>query len=392
MAESSRLPSSIWKLGFVSLLMDVSSETVHGLLPVFLVTGLGASLGAVGWLEGAAEAAVLVVKTLSGPLSDKLGRRKPLVVLGYAMGALSKPLFAVAPSVAFVFGARLFDRTGKGIRGAPRDALVADLAPQALRGRAFGLRQSLDTVGAFVGPALAIALMAWTGDDYRTVFWVATIPGLLAVLLLWLGVEEPERQPTGAPPKRLEWKQALTFPRAFWAVALAGALFQLARFSEAFLVLRAKDVGLPLAWSPLVLVIANVASALTSYPAGHLSDRFGRKGFLLLGMLCLVVSDVLLALAPGLPLVLAGIVVWGLHTGFSQGILAALVADACPAERRGTAYGVFSLCSALALLLASVVAGTLWERFGPRATFLAGAAFCFWSAVGLLATRRGRLS
>jgi len=257
------LPSGVWALGIVSLLMDTSSEIVHGLLPVFLVTTLGATMTSVGLLEGFAEAAALLLKVFSGPLSDWWGRRKPLLVLGYSMGALSKPFFAVAQTTSVVFAARVFDRMGKGIRGAPRDALVADLAPPELRGRAFGLRQSLDNVGAFAGPALAIALMALTGNDTRKVFWLATIPGLLAVAVLCFGVRE-ERRPETAVGRRIRWAEIANFSQAFWFVVAAGAVFQLARFSEAFLVLRTRDLGLAMGWIPLVLVVMNVVASLSA--------------------------------------------------------------------------------------------------------------------------------
>ncbi len=355
--------------------MDTASETVHGLLPVFLVTVLGASVTSIGVLEGIAEAAALVVKVFSGPFSDWLGRRKPIVVTGYAMGALSKPLFAVANSVALVYGARIFDRIGKGIRGAPRDALVADIAPPELRGRAFGLRQSLDTVGAFLGPMLAIALMWLTDNSYRTVFWVATIPGLLAVAVLFFGVHERETQNPTPNERRLEFRDIRKFHSAFWFVAGAGAIFQLARFSEAFLILRAKDFGLGLEFVPLVLIAMNIVYALSSYPIGHLSDRVRREWFLLAGLLVLCLSDLALGLGSGLFSTFLGIALWGLHMGLTQGTLSALVADNCLPELRGTAYGLFNLLSAIALLLASTIAGVLWDNVGAQATFIVGAGF-----------------
>lgn len=367
--------------------MDTSSEIIHGLLPVFLVTELGASVTAIGLLEGLSEATVLVVKLFSGTLSDKLGRRKPLVVFGYAMAAASKPLFALAPTTGFVLAARLADRTGKGIRGAPRDALITDLTAPEIRGRAFGLRQSLDTVGAVLGPALAIALMAWTANDYRRVFWMATVPAVLAVVVLVLGVRDSV--PTGGTAaKKIRWHEVSSFPASFWLVVAAGAFFQLARFSEAFLILRAKDLGLPLSMAPLVLIVANLAYALSSYPVGAISDRLGRSVFLVLGLGLLVASDLALATATEIGSAFVGIVLWGLHMGFTQGSLATLVADACPTDRRGTGFGVFSLASAIALLSASVVAGVLWDRFGPKATFMAGGVFAAVSLVALWSVRR----
>jgi len=371
----------IWALGFVSLFMDVSSEIVHGLLPVFLVTVLGASVTAVGVLEGLAEGTALILKVFSGSLSDILGRRKPLVLLGYGMGALSKPFFAIAESVAVVYAARIFDRIGKGIRGAPRDALVADLAPAEVRGRAFGLRQSLDTVGAFLGPALAIVLMRWSHDDFRTVFWIAAIPGLIAVSVLYFGVREPDTAPATAQGRKLAWDDLKKFQRSFWFVVAAGALFQLARFSEAFLILRASDIGLALEWAPLVLIVMNIVYSLAAYPVGYLSDRIGRAWFLGAGLAVLCAADMLLALDDSLPGIFTGIALWGLHMGLTQGILAALVADTCDARLRGTAFGLFNLFSAIALVLASTLAGILWDQVGPMATFLAGAILAMVSLV-----------
>lgn len=383
-APSTRLPPGIWALGFVSLLMDVSSEMIHSLLPVFLVTTLGASMLLVGVLEGLAEATALVVRVFSGTVSDWMGRRKPLAVLGYGLGALSKPLFALAPSIGWVLFARLADRVGKGIRGAPRDALVADLAPSALRGAAFGLRQSLDTVGAFAGPLLAIGLMLLWADDIRAIFWVAVIPGVLSVAVLVFGVREPAR-PAGERrglPMRRENLRRLAPP--FWGVVAAGAVFALARFSEAFLVLRAQQGGLPLAFAPAVLIVMNVVYAAGAYPFGRLADRMDRRRLLGWGLAVLVAADLLLAAAHQGALLWAGIALWGLHMAMTQGLLAAMVADAAPADLRGTAFGVFNLASGVALLAASAFAGWLWDRFGAGTTFLAGAAFAALAGAALL--------
>lgn len=367
-----RLPGAIWALGFVSLLMDVSSELIHSLLPVFLVTGLGASMAAVGLLEGAAEATALVVKVFSGALSDWWGRRKPLTLLGYGLGALAKPLFALATTVEPVVAARLIDRVGKGIRGAPRDALIADLAPPDMRGAAFGLRQSLDTVGAFLGPLLALGLMLLWHDDFQAVFGVAVLPALLCVLLLALGVQEPDR-PKGArraqPIRRENLRQ---LDRAYWWVVGIGAVFTLARFSEAFLVLRVQQGGLPLAWAPLVLIAMNLVYALGAYPLGRLADTLSHRRLLALGLLLLIAADALLAWTDRGVLAWTGIALWGLHMAMTQGLLATMVANAAPADLRGTAFGLFNLVSGLALLLASALAGLLWDRLGAPATFGAG--------------------
>jgi MFS family permease len=372
---AARLPGAIWALGFVSLLMDVSSEMIHSLLPVFMVAGLGMSVAMVGLVEGAAEATALIVRVFSGALSDYIGRRKPLAVIGYGLGAVSKPLFALATTGGTVLGARLLDRIGKGIRGAPRDALVADIAPAELRGAAFGLRQSLDTIGAFVGPLLAIALMLLWSDDFRSVFWVAVVPGVLSVLLLCVGVREPAhaRREARVNPIRRENLQRLS--RAYWWVVAVGAAFTLARFSEAFLVLRASQGGLPLAWTPLVLVGMNVVYALAAYPFGKLSDRLDHRRLLAFGLVLLIVADLALAWSSHWTWVWAGLALWGLHMGITQGLLARMVADTAPEALRGTAFGVFNLVSGVAMLLASALAGLLWETLGASATFLAGAAF-----------------
>lgn len=381
------LPTDIWALGLVSLFMDTSSELVHGLLPVFLVTSLGASLTTLGILEGLAEATTLVLKVFSGTISDWLGKRKLLIVIGYAMGALSKPVFAVANSISVVFGARLFDRVGKGIRGAPRDALVADLVPSELRGRAFGLRQSLDTVGAFLGPILAIFLMHAFENNFRTVFWIATVPGLLAVCILLFAVHEKKGEVETIVKRAIRFKDVGQFRPAFWFVVVVGSVFQLARFSEAFLILRAKDFGLGLAFSPVVLIVMNLVYALSAYPVGFLSDKMNREWFLALGLFLLCLADAILALGGNLVFILIGISLWGLHLGLTQGTLAALVADTCPSTLRGTAYGIFNFFSAGALLLASIVAGSLWDHAGAKFTFLTGGAFAFLSLILLLMTR-----
>jgi MFS family permease len=378
----------VWALGFVSLLMDISSEMIHSLLPLFLVGTLGVSVLAVGVIEGVAESTALVVKVFSGALSDWFGRRKPLAVLGYAMGALTKPVFALATGAGMVVAARFIDRVGKGIRGAPRDALVADLTPPAQRGAAFGLRQSLDTVGAFVGPLLATALMLLWANDIRAVFWVAVVPGVLAVLLLVVGVREPVAQaPARAPVNPIRRAALARLDSAYWQVVALGALFTLARFSEAFLVLRAQELGIAMAWVPLVMVLMNIVYAGAAYPFGALADRMSHRRLLGWGLAVLVAADVVLAAASGWPALLAGVMLWGLHMGMTQGLLAAMVADTAPADLRGTAYGFFNLLSGVAMLLASVTAGALWQAFGSAFTFGAGAAFAGLTGLVLLTLR-----
>lgn len=381
-----RIPTSIWILGFVSLLMDVSSELIHSLLPVFLVSVLGASAVTVGFIEGAAESVALIVKVFSGALSDYLGKRKVLAVVGYGLGALSKPLFALAGSPGMVLGARLIDRTGKGIRGAPRDALVADIAPPEVRGAAFGLRQSLDTVGAFLGPLLAIVFMLLWADNFRHVFWIAVIPAFLAVVLLLFGVREPEHHLNGKRGNPIHKDKLKQLSAAYWWVVAFGTLFTLARFSEAFLVLRAQQGGLAMAWIPMVFVAMNAVYALTAYPFGKLADSMRHTTLLKAGLATLIAADVMLGLSSHLTGIFIGIVLWGLHMGLTQGLLAAMVADTAPAELRGTAYGFFNLCSGIAMLAASVLAGELWERLGASFTFYGGVVFSLF-ALGVLAWR-----
>ncbi|MBG9388270.1 MFS transporter [Caenimonas aquaedulcis] len=384
---AARIPAGVWVLGLVSMLMDISSEMIHSLLPVFMMTGLGASATAVGLVEGLGEATALIVKIFSGTLSDYLGKRKGLAVLGYGMGAASKPLFAMANSLGVVVCARFIDRVGKGIRGAPRDALVADITPAHLRGAAFGLRQSLDTVGAFAGPLVAVGLMLLWSNDFHRVFWVAVIPGALAVLLLCFGLREPARPPAQQRVNPLRRESMKRLPAAFWWIVAIGAAFTLSRFSEAFLVLRAQGTGFPIALVPLVLVAMNLVYAASAYPFGKLADRVDHLRLLAIGVAVLLAADVVLALAAHWSVVMAGVVLWGLHMGMTQGLLAAMVADAAPAELRGTAFGLFNLVSGVAMLAASVLAGVLWDAGGPAATFYAGAICCVATLAVLAAVR-----
>jgi MFS family permease len=383
------IPRSIWALGFVSLLMDVSSEMIHSLLPVFIVGSLGASAFALGLIEGAAEATALIVKVFSGVLSDWSGRRKPLAVLGYGLGALSKPLFALAPGIGWVVTARLADRVGKGIRGAPRDALLADITPADIRGAAFGLRQSLDTVGATVGPLLAIGLMVLFNDDIRAVLWFAVVPAVISVVILMVFVREPAPQ-TKAPRVPIKAREIGQLGRFYWVVVAAGAVFTLARFSEAFLVIRAHELGLALALAPAVIAVMSIVFAVTAYPAGRLQDRYGAKPLLVAGLGVLIAADVFLAFGEGLPAIFLGIGLWGLHMGLTQGVLSALVAQAAPARLRGTAFGLFGLVTGAATLVASIAAGILWEAIAPEATFVTGAGLAALALLGSLAIRGGK--
>jgi len=388
------IPAGIWALGFVSMLMDISSEMIHALLPIYMVTVLGTSALTVGIIEGIAEATASITKVFSGALSDWLGKRKMLAALGYGLAAFTKPIFPLASSIQWLVVARFIDRIGKGIRGAPRDALVADISPPHLRGASFGLRQSLDTIGAFLGPLLAIGLMWLTADHFQAVFWIAVIPAFLSVGLILVAVKEPERpkelRRVRMPLHRDELRR---LGSTYWWVVAVAAVFTLARFSEAFLILRAQSIGLPLALIPIVLVIMSLAYSLSAYPIGVLSDRVDRMALLILGLVLLFLADLVLAFGEGFVGIGIGVMLWGLHMGFTQGLLATLIADTAPTELRGTAFGMFNLITGVALLIASVVAGALWDITGPQGTFLAGAAFTLLTLAGLFVIRarlRGR--
>lgn len=383
------VPRAVWVLGFVSLFMDLSSEIIHALLPLFLTKTLGVSVAVVGTIDGIAEATASITKVFSGYISDRMGKRRPLILIGYGLAALTKPLFALAGTAPVVLGARFADRIGKGLRGAPRDALVADVTPPEIRGKAFGLRQSLDTIGAFAGPMLAIGLMFIFANNIRSVFWFAIIPAAIAVLLVVIGVEDTptvNAEAVARPPIRIIDLKRLTRP--FWVTTGIGIVFTLARFSEAFLILKASAEGLPLALAPLVLVVMNLIYALGAYPAGRLSDRTSARSLLGTGMLCLILADLALALVSGLTGVFVGIALWGAHMALTQGLLAKLIADHSPPELRGSAYGLFNLATGITLLLASVIAGVVWDGLGADATFLVGAGFSLIAVLMLFALQR----
>lgn len=385
------LPRGVWALGFVSLFMDMSSEMIHSLLPVFLVSVLGASPTLVGVIEGLGEAATPISKLFSGWASDRLGRRKPFALFGYGLALFSKPLFAIAPNAGWVLAARFSDRLGKGIRGAPRDALVADLTPQAQRGAAYGLRQSLDSVGAFVGPVAALVLMEAFNDDFRLVFWLAALPAIACVATLAIFVKEPAEHAAASSERNpIQWSVVRRLGSRFWMVAAIGAVLTLARFSEAFLVLRAQDAGLAIALIPLVLIVMNVVYSASAYPAGALADRMDRHAILTAGFGILIVADLFLAFGTSIWTVMVGVAFWGLHMGLTQGLLATLVADATADTLRGTAFGVFNFVSGIAMLAASVVAGYLWQMIGPSATFLAGGGFTILGLAGTVASAKRR--
>ncbi|MGD8589749.1 MAG: MFS transporter [Chromatiales bacterium] len=376
-------------LGLVSLFMDTSSELVHSLLPIFMAAVLGTSMVTIGLIEGVAEAAAAISKVFSGALSDYFAKRKFLVVFGYALSAITKPVFPLAATIDWVFGARFVDRIGKGIRGAPRDALIADMVTPQQRGTAYGLRQSLDSAGAFLGPLLAVLFMSWLAGDIKAVLWIAVIPAILSVLVLIFAVHEPETDKSSSDSNsHLKLTDAKRLSLKFWLVVAFGAVFTLARFSEAFLILRAQDLGMEVSLVPVIMIVMNIGYALFAYPSGMAADRFSSRKLLVVGLVVLIMADLILALATTPWTALFGAALWGLHMALTQGLLAKLVADTASADLRGSAFGIFNLVSGLALLLASVVAGILWSEFGASATFIAGAVFAAITASGLLLYRR----
>jgi MFS family permease len=383
-----KIPRGVWALGFVSLFMDISSEMIHGLLPVFLVSVLGASALMVGIIEGIGESLALIVRLFSGVLSDYLKRRKSLVFAGYFLGTLSKPLFALANNAGLVLTARALDRTGKGIRGAPRDALIADLTPGSIRGAAYGLRQSLDSVGAVVGPLLAVLVMWLSNDNFRATFWLAAIPGFISVAIILWFVKEPQHLASAAR-KQFHLKEIAKLSAPFWLILAIGMVFTLARFSEAFILLRADELGLQAQFVPGILIILSLTYAIGAYPAGALSDQWGRSGLLLTGLGLLVATHLVLAYSTSVSHVFIGAALWGFHLALTQGLFAAMVADSCSPNLRGSAFGLFSFATGMAILLASVIAGLLWDVFGPAMTFLVGAGFALAALLGsTLALRR----
>ena len=366
------IPRTVWILGFVSLLMDLSSEIYHALLPAFVTVTLALPVVALGAIDGIAEATASFAKLVSGRLSDRQQRRKPWILAGYGLAAMSKPLFPLAAGAAELMGARFADRVGKGIRGGPRDAMIADETPAEIRGRAFGLRQSLDTVGALMAPLVAIGLMALLLGDIRAVFWIAAIPAVLSVSLAWLALREPERHVAESNPQPFfsGFRDIDRPTRRLLAVVF---LFTLARFSEGFLILKGMDAGLSPTLSPLALVIFNLAFMTLAYPAGSLSDRMRPRSILLTGMAMLVAADLVLAQDVGIGGLVFGVSLWGAHMALTQGIFARMIADSAPAHLRATSFGAFHFVSGIGTLLASVGAGFLWDRDGSQATFLAGA-------------------
>ena len=360
------MPSTVIALGLVSLLMDLSSETIHALLPLFMVQQLGLSMLSVGLLDGFAEALTLWCKPISGWLSDRQQQRKPLTMLGYGLAALAKPLFALSQGIVLLASARLIDRVGKGIRGAPRDALIADVTPREMRGAAYGLRQSMDTVGALLAPLCASALLWFYTDDMRLIFWLASIPAVLAVIVLIVGVKEV---PAGAPKPQAKSSSSLALA-PLWPIFLLAFLFTLARPSEAFLLLRAQNIGFTVASTPLVLALMNAVYALSAWPFGVWFDRIGAAILLRLSLLLLLLAMVCLSVADNVALVLAAAILWGLHMGCSQGVLAAVIARHAPSAKRGRSFGIYAFCVGTALLLNGVAFGGLWQSTSAAFAFM----------------------
>jgi len=372
MASRPRLPRSVWVLGFVSLLMDLSSEIYHALLPAFVTMVLGLPVAALGAIDGVAEATASIGKLFSGRLSDRSRRRKPWIVAGYGLAAFSKPLFPLAGSGAAVLVARFTDRVGKGIRGAPRDAMIADDTPPAVRGRAFGLRQALDTAGALLAPVVAIALMMLLGGRIRLVFWIAVLPAALSALLAWLALREPEERVATAKASPF-FRGFRDLDKATKRLLAVGFMFTLARFSESFLILKGMEAGLSESWSPITLALFNLAYVALAYPAGALSDRMNSRSILMAGIAVLIAGNLVLAKSETPLGLFIGIVLWGAHMALTQGIFSRMVADSAPEHLRATSFGAFWFVTGIGSLLASLGAGWLWDSDGSSATFLASA-------------------
>jgi len=382
-ARPGSFPTTVCVLGCVSLLMDVSSEMVQTLLPLYLVSGLGLSAISIGMIEAIAIGTATLTKLFAGVFSDLVGSRKGLVVLGYGLGGVGKRFFPLADGIGAIVGARFIDRVGRGIRSAPRDALIADSAPPDKRGACFGLRESLDTVGGFLGPLIAVLVMLLSGGDYKLVFWLAVIPAVLAVVVLMVGINEKtsRSKPADRQTAMNLLRLAPTLGRGFWFVMMAAAILMMARFSEAFLLLQATEIGIAASYVPLVLVLMHLVYGFCAYPVGVLSDRIGRRGLLIGSVVILGAADLILASVPGMAGYLIGIALWGMHMGMSQGLLATLIADHAPDKLRGTAFGVFNLICGVALMVGNLIAGVVWDQIGTYMTFMVVAGFCGLSVI-----------
>jgi len=384
MSKLKKIPKSIWTLGIVSLFMDISSEIIHSLLPIFMVSILGSSIIAIGIVEGISEATFLLIRIFSGVLSDYLGKRKIISVIGYGISALSKPLFPLANSVSLILIARFFDRLGKGVRESPRDALIGDIAPKSIRGACFGLRQSLDTIGALIGPIVAILGLLIFSNNIRAILWVSVIPAILSVVIFIVGIHDVEHKYTEDEKTFIfKFKNIFKIGTEYWQIVLIGGLLNLARFSDAFLILKAYELGLPITYVPLVMVLMNCFYAVSSYPAGILSDNINRKFILIIGIVFLIIADLVLAFTDSTWMLALGVGFWGMHMAFTKGILDAMVTDTASIRLLGSAYGIFNFVCGIAVLFASIISGVLWQVYGPFYSFSVGAFLAFLACLSL---------
>ena len=387
-----RLPRQVAILGVISLLTAMSSAMVYGLLPVFLVKVLGASTASVGVIEGIAEAMMSLARIFSGRASDWMGRRKPLVLLGYAVSAVNKVMFPLAGTVSIVFAARVIDRIGKGLRDAPRDAFMTDVTPAKVRGSGFGLRLAFYTTGFVIGPLAAMEVMQLSGDNFRLVFWLAVIPAVLAIIILIFGITEHASTKFVPRPLLLRRSEFALFTGAFWWAIAVASLLSLARFSYAFLILKAYGIGVDAAYVPIVLVLMHLVYAAAAYPFGVLADHMDRRLQLGIGAAILIAADMVLATANVGWMAAIGAGLWGLQMAATQGLLSASVADAAPEELRGTAFGIYDMSVGLATFVASAAAGALWMVGGSPLAFgfsglIAAAAILLLLFQWMLATR-----
>ena len=374
-ASTRALPPLVRALALVSLLTDAASEMIYPLLPVFVTTVLGGSPAMLGLLEGAAESTAALVKLGSGALSDRIGRFTPIVLIGYAIASVTRPFMGVAQSVHQVIGLRLIDRVGKGIRGAPRDALLAASVEPAVRGRAFGYHRAADHLGAVIGPVVAWLLLQQLHLTLRTVFVLSVIPGLLAVLTIVIAVRDPATTSVRVPtaPALPSPRDVVAMPRRFWAVLAVLLLFTLGNSTDAFLLLRAQQLGVPIAMLPLLWAAHHVVKSASSVPCGALSDRVGRRRVMLLGWTLYALVYLGFAYASSAMHAWLLFLVYGLYFGLVEGAEKALIADLAPPDRRGTAFGWYNAAMGVAALPASLLLGTVWTLRGPTAAFSVGA-------------------
>lgn len=362
--------------------MKISSVIVFTLSPLFMTQVLGASIFAVGILEGILEVITLLARIFSGIISDYIHKRKSIIVVGYIFALISRPFLALATRMEDVFLGRAFDRIGNGLDATPRDALVGDLAPPQIKGACYGLRESLSRAGSFAGALLVMALLWLTEGNFSLVFWIGSIPTVLALMVLVIFVKDSPNQQAQhkKPTHKFKLKDLKKLPLPFWLILLLSGLFMLSNFSGAFLILRAEQTGLDLHLTSLVMIIQNLATAGTAYPVGYLSDKMGRRSMMGVGIVLIVCSDLLLAWGGSLYTILGGVLLWGAEIGITQSILAVFLADTCPQDLRGTGFGLFHFINGCCLLLANVFAGWIWHDVNPSAMFLASAVMASCSA------------